>query len=122
MNVFLNIIAFLLCVIWFQNRLNSSPRKGLLTVVFTYIFGLFVIFVLSLFIQTEFLDGLHHLIHAGIALFVFWLWTTIVNILEFKKTGNKAHLKEDLAKGILLLIIPLILWLWLSNLTFKIGG
>jgi len=122
MNIILNITAFSLCIIWFHKRLNSGIKKPILPVILIYLVASIFIFALSLFIQAEYLDGVHYLIIGGISLFTFWFWTTISIIQKNRKHDTRKNIVGDLSQNILLLIIPLLIWLLISNMSLKIGG
>lgn len=122
MNIILHIIAFALCIAWFHQKINAQNRKLIIPVISIYLVATMLIAVGSLMTQAEYLDGIHYFLTGGVSLFIFWVWTTVVIIQKSVKNKNRTHLISDLAQNILLLIIPLLIWVAISNMSLKIGG
>ena len=122
MSIILNITAFIICIIWFQRRMNSESKKLILPVVLTYLLSALLAFIISFFVESEYLDGIIYLVIAGISILIFWIWTTIVIIMKNVKSSSQKHIVGDLAQNTILIVVPLLLWLWISNMSLKIGG
>ena len=100
--------------------MNSKNNTLIIPVILTFLIASIVIVVISLVTQAEYLDGIHYLITGSISLLMFWIWTTFVIIK--KNLKNRKQLVSSLAQNILLLTIPLIIWVLISNMSLKIGG
>lgn len=122
MNILLNFVAFILCIFWFHKRMDSNSSRLVLPVIFVYLFTSILIVVLSLFIQNQYLDGINYVTTGGIALLLFWAWTSIVIVVKNNAKGTHENILIGLAQNILLLIAPMFLWFIISNASLKIGG
>lgn len=122
MNILLNITAFILCSIWFHNTINVENRKLILPVIVVYLIAAISIVIFSLFAKAEYLDGVNYLLVGGVFLVLFWGWTTVGIIHKNVKQHTQNHILGDLSQNIVLLILPLLIWLSLSNMSLKIGG
>ena len=120
MNIILNIIAFALCMTWFHKKMNSKNNALITPVILTFLIASIIAVVISLVAKAEYLDGIHYLITGSISLLMFWIWTTF--IIVKKSLNNRKQLFSSLAQNILLLTIPLIIWVLISNTSLKIGG
>ncbi len=109
-------------MIWFHHRLKSTKRKLFLPVAAIYLVASVAVFAVSMMLPDEFLDGIVYILIGGLFLVVFWLLSTIAIIRKHIKAGTKGLIISDLAQMIILLVVPLILWFWLSNASLKIGG
>lgn len=122
MAILLNLIAFIACIIWFHRIIDKTGNKLILPVILVYLTSTIVSFILVLALQNDYLNGLIHLLVSGIAILIFWLWTSIVSIVKHAKKGQSKYILTDLAQTSILLIIPLLIVLLISNASFKIGG
>ncbi|WP_341902558.1 hypothetical protein [Fluviicola taffensis] len=122
MAIILNLIAFTACIIWFHRLIGKPGNKLILPVILVYLASTIISFMLSFAFQSDYLDGLLHIIISGVSILLFWLWTTIALIVKHLKNDQFKHLLIDLAQTSSLLIVPLFIVLMLSNASFKIGG
>ncbi|WP_294671685.1 hypothetical protein [uncultured Fluviicola sp.] len=123
MALILNLIAFVLCITWFHRLIKQPGNKLLFPVLMVYLGSSMMSFILAFVIQHDFLDILGHAIVTGIAVLVFWLWTSIVVIIKHVKTGDIRLLFTDLAQTTLpLLIIILFILSFNDGGSLKIGG
>ncbi|WP_430406071.1 hypothetical protein [Fluviicola sp.] len=122
MAIILNLIAFTACIIWFHRLIGKPGNKLILPVILVYLASTIISFMLSFAFQSDYLDGLLHIIISGVSILLFWLWTTIALIVKHLKNDQFKHLLIDLAQTSSLLIVPIFIVLMLSNASFKIGG
>lgn len=122
MAILLNLIAFAACIFWFHRLISKPGNKLILPVILVYLATTIACFMLSFFMQHDYLDGLLHLIVSACCLALFWLWTTIALIVKHVRGGQLKPLLIDLAQTFILLLFPLLIVLMISNTTFKIGG
>lgn len=121
MNIILNIIIFLICIIWFKARFEFSNSKLILPVIVVYIIGSILILTVSFTTSTGF-DGLDDIAISGLSMLIFWLITTSLIIGKNIKKGRRKYLIRDLGQNSILLIIPIVLFVLLWNGPMKIGG
>jgi hypothetical protein len=122
MNIVLNIVLLVLSLMWFSSRQQAATRKSTFPVMLAFVSGNVLVFLLSLAIQMEYLDGFIYLVAAGVNLFIFWLWTSIAIIRHHIMMKTTSNIASDLIQNSIPLIIMLILSLWLSSAQLKIGG
>ena len=100
--------------------MNSKSNALIIPVTLTFLVASILIVVISLVTQAEYLDGIHYIITGGISLSIFWAWSTFVIIK--RNLNNRKQMISCLAQNILLLTIPLLIWVLISNTSLKIGG
>jgi hypothetical protein len=122
MAIILNIIAFIGCIIWFHKLVQQPGNKLILPVVLVYLAATIFSFVIAFALQNDFPDGLIHMIVSGIAIILFWLWTSIAIIVKYAKKDQAKFLLIGLLQTSVLLIVPLAITFLISNASFKIGG
>lgn len=122
MAIILNLLAFIGCIIWFHKLIRQPGNKLILPVILVYLAASILSFILSFALQNDYLDGLLHLIVSGIAIGLFWLWTSLVILVKYAKKDQYRFLLVGLAQTSTLLIVPLAIALLISNASFKIGG
>lgn len=122
MIILLNIALLSLFLWWFWTHFVIQRKKVLLGIIGLFLFASILVFIFSLFVQSGYLDGVHHLIFGGVSIFLFWLSTTVLVIWKNinEKTTQRTFL--DLLQLIPLILIPIFIWLIISNASFKIGG
>lgn len=122
MTIILNLIAFTACLLWFHRIMNAPSHKFLFPVVLIYLGSVILSFCITLNVQHDFLDGVIHLLVCAVSVFMFWVWTSIIIIIKYNKSGQTKYIWIDLAQTSLLFIIPIFILLLVTNLSFKIGG
>lgn len=122
MNVLLNIIVLILHLKWFQYRLAKADHSNFLNIFLSYLLSVTVLGVLFMCVQMEYLDGIGYLIHAAGGILLFWIWSSIAFVLSARKLKKPSFLYQGLLQNSLLLIIPVMIWLLLQDITLKIGG
>jgi hypothetical protein len=122
MAIILNMLAFIGCIIWFHKLVQQPGNKLILPVILVYLAATIFSFAISFALQHDYLDGLLHMIVSGIAILIFWLWTSIVIIVKYAKKDHAKFLFIGLAQTSALLIVPLAITFLISNASFKIGG
>ncbi len=122
MAIILNVFAFIGCIIWFHKLVQQPGNKLILPVILVYLAATIFSFVIAFALQHDYLDGLLHMIVSGIAILVFWLWTSIVIIVKYAKKDHAKQLLIGLAQTSALLIVPVAITFLISNASFKIGG
>jgi hypothetical protein len=122
MAILLNLIAFTGCIIWFHRLIYQANNKLILPVIMVYLASVIVCFIFSLMLENDYLDGLGHLITSAISVGLFWLWTNIALIIKHAKSRQMKSLLIDMAQTSILLLLPLLIVLMISNASFKIGG
>ena len=108
-----------LCLRWLHKSNKNSAV--LMRIVFTFIGGTFICFIIALVLENEYLDGLSHLIVAGGSAAIFWLSSIILLLTQPNKTNFEEKLGKMLIMSIVILV-PLLIYLLISNASFKIGG
>jgi hypothetical protein len=122
MNTLLNIATFSLCIWWFWNHAVIHRKKVLIGIVGAFLLVSFLVLILSLYAQAEYLDGVHYLIAGGVSVLLFWSSATVLVIWKNMKDRTTDRMVMDLVQVMPLLLIPVILWVWISTMSFKIGG
>ncbi len=122
MAILLNLIAFTACIIWFHRLIKQANNKLILPVIMVYLASVIVCFIFSLMLEHDYLDGLGHLITSAVSVGLFWLWTNIALIIKHAKDKQMKLLLIDLVQTSILLLLPLLIVLMISNASFKIGG
>jgi VIT1/CCC1 family predicted Fe2+/Mn2+ transporter len=122
MNILLNLILLSLGIAWFNRRQKSETTKPVLPVILAYIGGAIFLFVLSLVIQSDYLDGILYILSGGLSLFMFWIYTTVAIIYRHNKMKTTGSVLPDLAQSAILLVPILILFFLVSGAQLKIGG
>ncbi len=122
MNILLNLVLLSLGVFWFNRRQTSEISKPVLPVILSYIGATIFLFVLSLVIQSDYLDGILYILSGGLSLFIFWIYTTVAIIYRHNKMKATGSVFPDLAQSALLLVPILILCALMSGAQLKIGG
>lgn len=122
MGIILNLIVIVVFINWFQNNLRKSDPFPLIGMVLLYLISTVASFALGMIIQNGYLDGIYLVIFAGISIILYWLWVTIGLIRFHQKQNNNTQILIDLIQVLPLIIIPGLLWIWLSTANLKIGG
>ncbi|UTW65246.1 hypothetical protein KFE94_11255 [bacterium SCSIO 12643] len=122
MGIILNLIVIVVFINWFQNNLKKSDPFPLIGMVLLYLVSTVASFALGMMIQNGYLDGIYLVIFAGISIILYWLWVTIALIRFHRKQNNNTEILIDLIQVLPLIIIPILLWIWLSTASLKIGG
>jgi len=122
MNLFLNVLLFALFGWWFWNQRIVKGKKYFFGIILLYLVASIMAFLLSLYSQNEYLDGLQYLLNGGISISIFWLSATVVITWKNLKERTAQRMFMDLVQIIPLLLTPLMIWLMISNMSFKIGG
>ncbi len=122
MGIILNLIVIVVFINWFQNNLKKSDPFPLIGIILLYLISTVASFVLGMIIQNEYLDGIYLVIFAGISIVLYWIWVSVSLILFHRKQNNNAQIVIDLIQVLPLIIVPILLWVWLSTANLKIGG
>ncbi len=119
MSIILNIVVLFICLRWLY---KSNRNNGVLTgIVFTFIGGTFFSFIFALALEHDFMDGVTHLIIAGGSAIIFWLLSIVILLTQ----TNKISPAEKFAKisiTSIVILLPLLIYLMIFNMTLKIGG
>ena len=122
MNLLLNIALLSLFIWWFWKHFVIQRKIILIGIVGLFLLASILVFIFSLYVQNDYLDGLHYLVVGALSISIFWLGTTTCVIWKNIKEKTTKRIFLDLLQLILLILIPLLIWVILSNSTFKIGG
>lgn len=122
MSIILNLLIFSAFIWWFWNHFIINRKKLLIGIVLLFLLATFIVFIISIFAQNEYLDGLLNIVGGGISILAFWLSTTALIIWKNAKEKTTQRTFLDLLQVLPLLLIPLLIWFWISNASFKIGG
>jgi len=122
MTIILNILVFSVFLWWFRNHYVIKGKKILIGITALFLITTLGITFAPLLFQNEYLDGLLYLIAAVLSIVAFWLTTTIIIIWKNLHEKTLERVVPDLLQTLPLLLIPILIWFWLSSATFKIGG
>jgi Zn-dependent protease with chaperone function len=93
----------------------------LLKIICSFILGTFISFVLAFVFDNEYLQGVAHLITSGGSAVVFWLTSIILLFISKHKTSTADRLGKVLLMS-MVLVVPVLIYSLISNMSFKIGG
>ena len=115
----LHLVVLFICLRWLYK--SNKTNAVLLGIVFTFLGGTLINFFLTLAIDNEFLDGIIHLIIAGGSAVIFWIFSIVIIL----SASNNFSAAEKLAKvfiASIAILLPLLIYFMLSNISIKIGG
>jgi len=122
MGIILGLIVFIVFINWFQNNQKKSAPFPLIGMVLLFLVANLISFILGLIVQNGYLDGIYLIISAGAFIILYWVWITIGLINYHRQQNNTSEILIDIIQTLPLIIIPILLWIWLSTASFKIGG
>lgn len=115
----LNAVNLLLCLQWFQRSGSGTGR--ILGIVGAFLGGTVLSFAIAWAIAHDYLDGVGHLLIAGVSVFVFW--ATALVLLFRRANRNKLRVVPgEVAVLCLVLVVPAVIALSIMNMRFTIGG
>ena len=122
MAILLNTLVFSAFIYWFRKQVVINKKESFLGIILLFLLASFIAFVLSLFAEHDYLDGLQGLIAGGISISLFWISITAIIIHKNLSEKTTQRMAMDLVQTLPLLLIPFLIWLLMSNMSFKIGG
>lgn len=119
MSIILNFLTLILCIWWLFK--SNKKNQVLVGIVFTFLGGTLVSFILALALEHDYLDGLIHLMVAGGSAVLFWLVSLVLILSQRNNFSSTERLVKILILSIVVLL-PLFIYLLVANMSFKIGG
>ena len=118
----LNTIVLIGCTFWLWNQLITKSKQLILHVFFGFIGLTFLAFFISVGLNNEYLIFVDYLFPGLWSIGIFWLIS--LGLILAKNHSDKARksLFEDIAQTIVLVLVPALVWFWLRNADFRIGG
>lgn len=124
MSILLNLILLIICLVWLYKRMDAKPQLSITRVVLLFQMGVIFVFFFSLFMENDYLDGVHHIINGMATMVLFWFISMIAGlIIQIKSPSNKNIIKNFSLLSSVLIIPAILLYSWVSSSPIlKIGG